>query len=551
MGKILTFGNEARQSILNGMVKLESAVASTLGPKGHTVIIDNGTIHPVVTKDGVTVARAVEFKNRYENLGANLVKEAARKTEKTAGDGTTTSTVLLTALCKAGNDLVNLNFDANDIKKGFEKAKNDILTRLKETSRDCRDGTDIFKIATISSNNDEEIGGYIREAYETIGDNGRVRANAAYNRNGKTTITYSNGLEMHRGFFTSKVINTTHESCEFDNPQYFVYGKMLRDIKDINAIFQLVKKPLVIVAPAYSDDFITQFIEYLDSKEAIPVVCIGPDGTSKEAMDDGIEDIAVMVGATVLEGRQNIKLDDFKMPYFGGSASIVVTKNKTTITDGNGTDEQLLAHIEKLEKSMTEEIEGAPIKSLYEIDFIRDRIAKLDGGIATIHFGGFSDVEIKEKRDRYEDALKAVDSALQEGIIIGGGSGLLHAIKYVADNHITLENSTQEKGYQEFLKVMETPARKIIESTGKDPGYYSEKIKESKNELYGYNAKTEKFSEDLFADGVVDPYSVIRNALSYGTSIAGTFIASNCVIIPDSDNYGVMPNDELMDEERD
>lgn len=552
MGRIITFDNEARNKILSGIIKLAKAVISTLGPKGHTVILSKGDRHPFATKDGVTVSEFISFSDKYEDIGASIIQEAAHKTNKIAGDGTTTATLITSELCKAGNDLVSLNFDATDIKRGFEKAMNDMLSEIEKQKKLVESEDDILHIATISANNDPVIGGYLKEAFVNIGDGGMVTVQPAYNKDGKTTITYSTGFEYNKGWPTSKLCNTTSDTCEYSDPKYFIYGKRLESIQDIYMVSELIgDKPLIVIAPSYGDNFMADFIDLYENQK-INGVFLVPDGTSNELVTDNLGDMAAYLGAQIFEGRKGKPLRELRsINDLGGSEYIKVSQNKITITGGKGTEESVNARIEEIktamEKGQTVEDEA---KSIYEIEFMNERIAKLSGGIATIHIGAFSDIEARELKDRYDDARNAVENAIKDGILAGGGCGLLHAVKEVAKNHTPLENSTEEKGYQTFLKVMEMPARTIIESTGKDPGYWVEKIKENENKSYGYNAKTETWTEDMYADGVIDPVKVELTALKYGTSIAGTFITSNCVIVPDTDNISIRANDEVLDRDR-
>lgn len=550
MGKILKFGIDARNSIQQGIDELEEAVTCTLGPKGKTVILDSGNGHPIITKDGVSVARFIEFTDKYKNIGASIVQEAAKKTNAVAGDGTTTATLITSELCRAGNELVSQNFDAVDVKKGFEAAKADIIAALEKQKKIISSEEDILHIATISANNDEEIGKIICDAFTNIGEGGIVGAVDAHNRNGKTSITYSNGLEILRGFFTSAVVNTDQETCQFESPRYLIFGGKVEDWKGVAQIIQMANKnneDIVIVAPYYSDEFQQNFINNAE-KKTIRAVAVYAEGSSKDAIDDNIGDIAALVGARVIEGKRGIPMDKFTYDCLGKSESIVVAKGKTTITGGLGDPETIAARVAEIKKVIENSDADESFKTEYEIDMLKERIAKLSGGIATIHIGGFSDIEVKEKKDRYEDAINAVNAAIKEGIIAGGGAGLLHAAKAVCDSHKPLENPTQEVGYQKFLKIMEMPAKKIISSTGKEPGYYTESIKNSLNPACGFNAKIEQFSEDLYKDGVVDPIKVTEAALSYGTSVAGTFITSSCVITSDAYNCRVAANDPIMEE---
>lgn len=549
------YDNSARLRILDGINELTRAVTTSLGPKGRTAIIDDGSNHPKVTKDGASIARAVEqSSDRIKNIGINLAKEVSQKVEAVAGDGTTTSTLLFGNLAKRANEIVNLGFDVYDVKRGFEAAKEEVIKEIDNIKKTVTSSDDIYHIAEISANNDEEIAGYIKQAYESIGDDGKVIAIASHNRSGKTFITVSSGLEINRGFNTSKVINTENETCEFENPLYFCYGTKLDSWEDIEPIFTFSKdRPVVIVAPAYEDEFMVSYLEKLDKKE-IKAVCIGPEGTSRAALEDNLEDIAVLVGATVINGRKNISIDKFGPKMFGSSESIIVEKRKTTISGGAGTEEDIEKHVNFIKEHIikaNEESFGEDTKSIYEINFAKERIAKLSGGIATIHYGGYSSAEINEKHDRYDDALKAVSSAIEDGILAGGGCGLFKAAERVKRRIPTDKSESFIIGFKAILDICQLPLKAIIKSTGLEPGYYVEQIRQKADDsMYGYNAKTEKFVDDLYKEGIIDPAKVEKACLTYSTSIAGAFMTLNCAIVPNNGQLKLEANDKVMEQER-
>lgn len=535
------------------MIEAEQAVTCTIGPKGRTVFLNNGTIHPVATKDGITVLKFIDFSDPYKDLGVNIIREATRKVNGECGDGSTTTTLITTELCKAGNQLINQDFDAVDIQKGFQKAAEDVIEVLEKNKKVVDSEDDILHIATISANNDEEIGNIIKEAFVNVGENGVVNAEVAKNRKGKTTITYSSGFETNRGYISSASANQSDDSCVFNNPLFFVYGKKLENIQDILPVFQIANdNPVVIVAPVYTEDFRTAFIENVEMGR-IKSVAILPPGTNKETIDDGLMDIAKVTGATVVEGKFGQKIDNFNAGFFGSSESIKVKLNKTSIIGGKGKQEDIDKYVDEIKEKIEKGLNGSEeeVMSEYEVRYLEERIAALTGGVATIWIGGFSDLELQEKKYRYEDAINAVNAAITDGILAGGGAGLLHAVKEIEETHERLPNADQEKGYTTFLRVMEEPARRIISSTGKDAGYWAEKIKESKNNTVGFNAKTEEFCDDMYNIGVIDPVKVEIMAIHFGTSIAGTFVTANCVITSDAYNCKVVANDRVFDEEKD
>lgn len=554
MGKVITFGSNARHSILEGMQELEDAVISTLGPRGRTVLLDSGNEHPVATKDGVSVARFITFSDHYKRIGASIIKEAATKTDSVAGDGTTTTTLLTAELCKAGNKLVDMNLDAVEIKKGFEKACADVLEALNHQKKVIK-GKDIQHVATISANNDAEIGAIVTEAFTSIGDGGIVTAIGANNRTGKTSVTTTSGMEIDKGLISSTFINTKNNTCELADPLILVVGAPLKHYDDIRGILQIanrMQKSLVICAPVFEDSFRADYISDLE-KGIVHGALIYPRGNDRISIDQFIEDLAVQVGAKVLNGKSKITIDQFKPQTMLGSAkSIVIAKKKTTIIGGGGTEEEIKAQVNLLKGEIAKGNSDVDdeVKALSDIKLLQERIANLTGGVATIHIGALTPLELVEKKDRYEDAIRAVNAAITEGVISGGGTGLLHAVAEVSKNHKALEDPTQEHGYQTFLSICEMPAKRIIDSTGKKGDYIIEKIKESNNMNYGFNAKKEVLTETMYEDGIIDPILVTKTALAYATSIAGTFITTDCVITDEAMNVTVSAIDPLLDEDR-
>lgn len=552
MGKIITFNTEAREKVLAGMIEAKKAVVSTLGPKGHTVILNDGTRHPTVSKDGDSVLEFIDFSDPYKNTGVNFVKDCVHKVNNECGDGSTTTTLISVSLCEAGNELIERDFDSVDVKRGFQRAAADTIEVLERNKKEIESEEDIYKVAIISANNDVEIGSKVAEAFIGVGEDGVVCAEAAHNRKGETVITFSSGFEIARGYSSSCSVNAENNTVSYKNPDYFVYGKKLESIKDIEPIFRMTQHDLVIVAPAYSDEFHSVFVDNVQSGR-IHAVLIGPCGASREAMDDNLIDIAKVTGATIVEGKLGKPIDTFTLDYFGSSESFTATAKKVNIIGGRGKEEDITDHINSIKALIEKGTNGTDEEAMseYELKYYNERIASLSGGVAVIWIGGFTDTEVKEKKDRYDDAINAVRVSISDGVLPGGGAGLLHAVKEVADKHVPLENPTQEKAFHAFLKTMEEPARTIIASTGKDPGYWTEKIKESNNSSFGFNAREETMSEDMYQTGIIDPAKVEIMAIQYGTSLAGTFVTTDCIITSDAFNCGVSANDEVMDRERD
>lgn len=552
MGKIITFNTDAREKVLAGMIEAKKAVISTLGPKGHTVILNDGTRHPKVSKDGDSVLEFIDFSDPYKNTGVNFVKDCVHKVNNECGDGSTTTTLISVSLCEAGNELIERDFDSVDVKKGFQKAAEETISILEKNKKEIESEDDIYKVAIISANNDVEIGSKVAEAFIGVGEDGVVCAEAAHNRKGETVITFSSGFEIARGYSSSCSVNSDNNTVSYKQPNYFVYGKKLENIKEIEPIFRMTQRDLVIVAPYYSDEFLSVFVDNVQSGR-IRATLIGPCGASREAMEDNLVDIAKVTGATIVEGKFGKPIDTFNLEYFGSSESFTATAKKVNIIGGCGKEEDITDHINSIKSIIEKGTNGTDEEAMseYELKYYNERIASLSGGVAVIWIGGFTDTEVKEKKDRYDDAINAVRVSISDGILPGGGAGLLHAVKEVADNHAPLENPTQEKAFHTFLKVMEEPARTIIASTGKDPGYWTEKIKESNSCSFGFNAKDETMCDDMYQTGIIDPAKVEIMAIQYGTSLAGTFVTTDCIITSDAFNCGVSANDEVMDRERD
>ena len=536
--KKITFGAAARKAVLGGAKELEAAVATTLGPKGRTVLIYDGTSNLRTTKDGVSVARAIGFKDQHKNVGAKVVQEAANKTNTVAGDGTTTATILTVGLMEAGDELVNLGINATDVKKGFDLALADATKLLVDYVVPVRSEADIAAVASVSSNADDEIVKNVVDAFVGIGEGGVVSITDSFSRSGKTSVVFSDGLEFDRGFLSSICVNTASETFEAEDPRFLLFESPVREYSILAGFVAWAKEnsvPLVVIAPTYEDDVIGAFYENVD-KGTIRGTLVMTPGYAKSTIDEWTKDIAVQVNAKVVKD-QNEPVD------FGttlGSAGYVqVKKEKTTITDPKCDEEALAKRIAGLK----EEVKSDE-KTELELTSIKERLAKMTGGIATIKIGANSEFELKEKKDRYEDAVNAVRAAITGGISPGGGTPLMRVQKKLLKSVKKLPPSVAA-GYEAFAKVLTRPAELLVSSTGKNPYEVISKVL-AKPAEYGYDARKEKVC-DLLANGVVDPSLVIVSALKYACSVAGTFVTTDCTVVNDVEALAIEPVDEIME----
>ena len=548
VGKNIIFSNDARKRMLDGMIRLEKAVLTTLGPKGKCVLIDKNNTIPFITKDGVSVAKEVAFTDVYKNIGAQIAKDVARRTNTVAGDGTTTSTLLVVEMCKTGTELISLGFDANDIGKGMKLAKDDILNELEKVKKVISSEDEIRSVATISANNDSEIGSVICEAFTNIGDSGIVTLMNATNKHGKTSIDYSSGLEFPNGFTSSVFINSNDETVEFENPLILLAEKLPDDYDELINVINYANsenRPLVIISSFFSDVMSSKI--YQAASNGFDIVSITAPGMNKDTIHNNLEDLSVMLNAKIL-GDKGFTIDKF-LPSrdLGQAESIKSYKKKTVITGAKTNEEELNKHVEKLKHALSKQDTDESLTE-YEAGALKERIAKLTGGVACIKVGAFSQIELEEKMARYEDGTCAVRAALSDGIVPGGGTALLK-ISHILRKRLNkkkFENDVVKRGYEAMLDIIRMPAKTIISSVSKDSELLMSKIEKNKNFNFGFNAKTEKLTNDLLKDGVIDPVKVTKTALIYSTSNATTFLTTDCVITLDLPNTRMDANDEVM-----
>lgn len=542
--KIMDFGADARKRMLNGIDKLEKAVTVTLGPKGRMVLLDKGTEYPVITKDGVSVAREVTFKDRFEESGSAIIKEAAERTNIMAGDGTTTTILLASQLAKAGVKLVESGFDPVEIQRGFDAASEQVLSNLDNLKKVVSSPDDIEHVAFVSANNDSEVGKIVREAYEGLGDNGivTIQSNNSKSTANKTVVKFSNGLEFDKGIKSGAFItNIKNETFEVNNPKVLILDFPLTfedAAKELNEAYK-GKYPLVFIAPEVSEKAEAAITDQA-RKKSVQTAIITPPGYTLFELGENLKDLAVLLNCTVLtvESYKNAKT-------YGTCDHITSSLRKTKLIGTHAKDEAIqerVAQIEKAIKDGSDESVDAGL-SEEEITAYRKRIANLTGGVATICIGGNSSSRIKELYDRMEDATRAVEAAIKEGILPGGGTALLKA---AASTKVPAGVTRDfEAGFEAFVNVCKIPITRIISSVTTDYAYIISTIEHSKKTFYGYNAKTQKYIDDMFVEGIVDPVIVEKMAVKYSTAVAGIFITTECAIVPDTPNVSLEAIDPI------
>jgi len=534
MAKNIIFDLAAREALKKGVDALADAVKVTLGPKGRNVIIDKKFGAPHVTKDGVTVAKEIELKDAVENMGAQMVKEVASKTSDVAGDGTTTATVLAQAIVTAGLKNVIAGANPMDLKRGIEKAVVAVVASLKTMSREVGDSNEkIEQIASISANNDNVIGKTIAEAMAKVKKEGVITIEEA--KGTETIVKVVEGMQFDRGYISPYFVTDTEKmEVVYDDPYILIYDKKISGMKDLLPILEKVVqtgKALVIVSEDVDGEALaTLVVNKLRGSLKIVAVKAPGFGDRRKAM---LEDIAVLTGGTVISEETGYKLEDADISYLGRAEKVSVDKDNTTIVSGKGTKELIEARINQ----MKSQIESTT--SDYDREKLQERLAKLAGGVAVIQVGAASEVEMKEKKDRFDDALHATRAAIEEGIIPGGGVAFIRALDSIVD--LTGDNEDETTGIAIIRRALEEPLRQIVENCGLEGSVIVQKVKEGTGD-YGFNARTEIY-ENLYEAGVIDPTKVARVALENAASIAGMLLTTECVISDiKEENPAPMPN---------
>ncbi|MCS6988128.1 MAG: chaperonin GroEL [Chloroherpetonaceae bacterium] len=519
--KLIHFDAEGRAALKRGVDKLADAVKVTLGPKGRNVIIEKKFGAPTVTKDGVTVAKEIELEDPIENMGAQMVREVASKTSDVAGDGTTTATVLAQAIYREGLKNVTAGANPMDLKRGIDMAVAAIVNELKKISRTISDKKEIAQVGTISANNDSEIGNLIAEAMEKVGKDGVITVEEA--KGTETELKVVEGMQFDRGYLSPYfVTNPETMEAELEEPYVLIHDKKISSMKDLLPILEKVAQQgralLIIAEEVEGEALATLVVNKLRGTLKVCAVKAPGFGDRRKAM---LEDIAILTGGTVISEEKGYKLENATLAYLGQAKRIVVDKDNTTIVEGKGKSDQIKARINEIKMQIDK------TTSDYDREKLQERLAKLSGGVAVLNIGASTEVEMKEKKARVEDALHATRAAVQEGIVPGGGVALIRAARALDD--LKPENADQKTGIEIIRRAIEEPLRLIVANTGTTDGaVVVQKVKEGKDD-FGFNARTETF-ENLIAAGVVDPTKVTRTALENAASVASLLLTTEAVI---------------------
>jgi chaperonin GroEL len=529
MAKKILFDTEAREKLKRGVDTLADAVKVTLGPKGRNVILEKKFGSPAITKDGVTVAKDIELKDPIENMGAQLVKEVASKTADNAGDGTTTATVLTQAIFNIGIKNVAAGANPMDLKRGIDKAVEAVVAHLKKQSKNVKDNKEIQQIATISANSDEEIGKMIAKAMDKVGKDGVITVEEA--KGTETEVKVVEGMQFDRGYLSPYfVTNPEKMEVELEKPYILITEKKISSLKEILPILEQVSqsgRPLIIIAEDVEGEALaTLVVNKLRGALRIAAVKAPGFGDRRKAM---LEDIAILTGGTVISEERGFTLEGMQLTDLGTADKMTIDKDNTTIVNGKGKKEEIKGRIEQIKS----QIESTT--SDYDKEKLQERLAKLSGGVAILYIGAATEVEMKEKKDRVDDALHATRAAVAEGIVAGGGIALLRAAE--ALNDIKVENEDQATGVNIIRIALESPLRTIVANAGGEGSVIVNKIKEGKKD-YGYNARLDKF-ENFFEAGIIDPTKVTRLALENAASIAALLLTTECVIADEPEQSGM------------
>ncbi|MCC9168313.1 chaperonin GroEL [Pontibacter harenae] len=523
MAKNITFDADARTKIKAGVDKLANAVKVTLGPKGRNVIIDKKFGAPTITKDGVSVAKEIELKDPIENMGAQLVKEVASKTADQAGDGTTTATVLAQAIYTAGIKNVAAGANPMDLKRGVDKAVEAVVANLRTQSKKIENSSEIAQVGTISANNDPEIGKMIADAMDKVGKDGVITVEEA--KGTETEVKTVEGMQFDRGYLSPYfVTNAEKMEADFDNPYILIYDKKVSTMKELLPVLEQVVQTgrgLVIIAEDVDGEALaTLVVNKLRGSLKIAAVKAPGFGDRRKAM---LEDIAILTGGTVISEERGYKLENATLEYLGQAEKVIIDKDNTTLVNGAGTKDDIVARVNQIKAQME------TTTSDYDKEKLQERLAKLSGGVAILYIGASTEVEMKEKKDRVDDALHATRAAVEEGIVAGGGVALIRAID--ALENIDTYNADEKTGVQIIRTALEAPLRTIISNAGGEGSVVVQAVREGKAD-YGYNARDDKY-ENMFAAGIIDPTKVTRLALENAASIAGLLLTTECVVSED------------------
>ena len=532
MAKEILFNIDARDQLKKGVDALANAVKVTLGPKGRNVIIEKKFGAPHITKDGVTVAKEIELADAYQNTGAQLVKEVASKTGDDAGDGTTTATVLAQAIVAEGLKNVTAGASPMDIKRGIDKAVAKVVESIKDQAETVGDNYDkIEQVATVSANNDPVIGKLIADAMRKVSKDGVITIEEA--KGTDTTIGVVEGMQFDRGYLSAYfVTNTEKMECEMEKPYILIYDKKISNLKDFLPILEpavQTGRPLLVIAEDVDSEALTTLVvNRLRSQLKICAVKAPGFGDRRKEM---LEDIAILTGGVVISEEKGLKLEQATIEMLGTADKVTVTKDYTTVVNGAGNKDSIKERCEQIKAQIV------ATKSDYDREKLQERLAKWSGGVAVLYVGAASEVEMKEKKDRVDDALRATRAAIEEGIIPGGGVAYIRAIDAI--DGMKGDNADETTGVEIIKRAIEEPLRQIVANAGKEGAVVVQKVREGKGD-FGYNARLDIY-ENLHAAGVVDPAKVARVALENAASIAGMFLTTECVIVEKKEDKPEMP----------
>jgi len=518
--KEVKFSTDARTRLLKGIDTLADTVKVTLGPKGRNVVIDKSFGAPRITKDGVTVAKEIELSDKFENMGAQMVKEVASRTNDEAGDGTTTATVLAQAIVREGAKAVAAGMNPMDLKRGIDLAVESVIADVKKRSKKVSTSQEIAQVGTISSNGDEQIGKDISDAMEKVGSEGVITVEEA--KGLATELDVVEGMQFDRGYTSPYfVTNADKMTCEMENPLILIHEKKLSSLQPMLPVLEAVvqsTRPLLIIAEDIEGEALaTLVVNKLRGGLKVAAVKAPGFGDRRKAM---LEDLAILTAGQVVSEDLGIKLENVDMTMMGSAKKVLITKEETTVVDGDGKKKDIEARCNQIRAQIDE------TSSDYDREKLQERLAKLSGGVAVIRVGGASEVEVKEKKDRVDDALHATRAAVEEGIVSGGGTALLCAIKTL--DKVTVGNNDQEVGVNIIRKALQEPVRQIAENAGFDGAVVAGKLLEGKS-AQGFNAQTGEY-EDLVKAGVIDPTKVVRTALQDAASVAGLLITTEAMV---------------------
>ncbi|MET4128586.1 chaperonin GroEL [Roseovarius sp. MBR-6] len=529
--KDIRFDNDARARMMRGVNILADAVKVTLGPKGRNVVIDKSFGAPRITKDGVTVAKEIELEDKFENMGAQMVKEVANRTNDEAGDGTTTATVLTQAIVKEGLKAVTAGMNPMDLKRGIDLATAKVVEHIKSASRKVENSDEVAQVGTISANGEAEIGRFIADAMQRVGNEGVITVEE--NKGLATEVEVVEGMQFDRGYLSPYfVTNADKMVADLDDVLILLHEKKLSSLQPMVPLLESViqsQKPLLIIAEDVEGEALaTLVVNKLRGGLKIAAVKAPGFGDRRKAM---LQDLAILTGGQVISEDLGMKLENVTIDMLGRAKKVSITKDETTIVDGSGDKAEIEARVAQIRQQIED------TTSDYDREKLQERVAKLAGGVAVIRVGGMTETEVKERKDRVDDALNATRAAVQEGIVVGGGVSLMQGAK--ALEGLTGVNSDQNRGIAIVRLALEAPLRQIAENAGVDGSVVAGKVRESTDPKFGYNAQTEEYG-DMFKFGVIDPAKVVRTALEDASSIAGLLITTEAMIAdkPQKENAG-------------